>query len=295
MIYGIKVVLKYLLGRDHAGRDFAVFPDDTMVVSYPRSGNTWTRFLIANLLHPGEEISFANIETMVPDISTISSCGLKCIPRPRVIKSHEYFDHRYSRVIYIVRDPRDVTLSCYDFQRKYGQIKDGYPLESYVNDFVNGTLKLASWGTWAENVNSWVSTRGSSRNFLLLRYEDMLHDTRRELKRMADFLQLSTTQEILDSAIINCSSQRMRVMEQETQNQWIGTKKHRRDIPFVRIAKAGNWQNNLPDRSVAQIEAAWGVLMTTLGYRLATRPPETQFASSLSPAMQGSQLDIHSS
>ena len=47
MIYGIKTVVKYALGIDLAGRNFAVYPDDTFVVSYPRCGNTWTRFLIA--------------------------------------------------------------------------------------------------------------------------------------------------------------------------------------------------------------------------------------------------------
>jgi len=287
MIYGIKVVLKYLLGRDQAGRNFAVLPDDTMVVSYPRSGNTWTRFLIANLLQPRQAIGFANIESLIPDTCTISSRALKSIPRPRVIKSHEYFDHRYPKVIYVVRDPRDVTLSCYHFQRKYGQINDGYSMERYVDDFVNGRLKLASWGTWAENVASWVSTRGGSSNFLLLRYEDMLQDTRRELKRIAAFLRLSVTQEILETAIFNSSSQRMRVLELQAQDQWVGTKTHRKDIPFVRVAEAGAWKNSLPERSVAQIEAAWGDLMTSLQYRLVTRTPEAQLASTLPAALWG--------
>src|SRR5947209_7763262 len=73
MMYGISFVLKYLMGKDVAARNFAVFPDDTMIVSYPRSGNTWTRFLIANLLHPAEEVDFLNIEKFIPDTSSISN------------------------------------------------------------------------------------------------------------------------------------------------------------------------------------------------------------------------------
>jgi hypothetical protein len=276
MIYGIKVVFKYLLGLDHADRDFPVFPDDTMLVSYPRSGNTWTRFLIANLVHPEKAISFANIEALIPDTSTISSRALKRTPRPRVIKSHEYFDPRYPRVIYIVRDPRDVALSFYDLQRKYRQIADGYPIETYVDEFVNGKLKSAGWGTWAENVAGWLSTRGRSDRFLLLRYEDMLLETERAVSRIADFLQLPTTPQTLQSAIANSSSQRMRALEQQQQHRWIGTRKHRKEIPFIRTAKAGNWQSNLPEQCVMQIEAAWGDLMTSLGYRLATLIPESQ-------------------
>jgi hypothetical protein len=280
MLYGMKKVGRYLLGLDQAGRDFAVFPDDTMVVSYPRSGNTWTRFLLANLLHPTEEVSFSNIERLIPDTSSISSRALKRIPRPRVIKSHEYFDHRYPKVIYIVRDPRDVVLSYYDFQRKYRHIEDRYPLEQYVDDFVNGKLISASWGTWAENVASWISTREHTDKFLLLRFEDMLNDTLGELTSIAEFLRVPTTNESLERAVANSSSKRMRQLEKEQEGQWVATKKHRKDIPFVRSAKR-IWRTDLPEPSVRKIEAAWGDLMVSLGYPLVTdRVPEGQLVSS---------------
>src|ERR1700722_14301077 len=171
MIHGLKVVTNYLLGTDKAERNFAVYPDDTFVVSYPRSGNTWTRFLIANLIHPDKNVSFANIEQLIPDTASQSSLALKRTPRPRIIKTHEYFDHRYPKTIYIVRDPRDIALSYYDFQRRSRQIEDGYELERYVDDFVSGRLNSADWGTWGENVASWVYPRGQRKEFLLLRYE----------------------------------------------------------------------------------------------------------------------------
>jgi len=181
MIYGIKVIFKYLLGTDIADRNLAVYPDDTFVVSYPRSGNTWTRFLIANLVFPSESVTFTNIERLIPDTSSQSSRALKRTPRPRIIKSHTYFDPRYPRVLYIVRDPRDLVLSYYNFQRKYRQLADDYPLADYVGDFVNGRLISSGWGSWGENVASWIYTRQHHGSFLLLRYEDMKSDTEREL------------------------------------------------------------------------------------------------------------------
>src|SRR5262249_22555714 len=158
------------------GRNFRVYPDDTFIVSYARSGNLWTRFLVANLVHPDIEVRLSNIEELVPDTCNQSNRALLRTPRPRYIKSHQYFDHRYRRIVYVVRDPRDVALSYYHFQRKYRQIDDADPLERYVEDFIKGTLGSEDWGTWKENVASWVSTRGGDSNFLLLRYEDMVQD-----------------------------------------------------------------------------------------------------------------------
>jgi hypothetical protein len=270
MIYGIKTVVKYILGVDLAGRNFAVYPDDTFVVSYPRSGNTWTRFLIANLVHPHEDVTFTNIEKLIPDTSSQSNRALKATPRPRIIKTHEYFDHRYPKVIYIVRDPRDVVLSYYDFQRKYMQIDDGYPLEQYVDDFVTGKLISIGWGTWDENVASWMYTRGKRDNFLLLRYEDMMRDTAGELARIAHFLRIDSSADRLQRAIDLSSADRMRALEKQEEDKWVATKDRRKDIPFVRLAKSGGWRSALPAGSVEQIETAWGDLMTTLGYELMT-------------------------
>jgi hypothetical protein len=159
MLYGIKYVCKYFLGKDLAGRNLAVFPDDTFLVSFPRSGNTWVRFLISNLAYPGTEVSFSNIERLIPDTSSQSSRTLKRTPRPRIVKSHEYFDARYPKVIYIVRDPRDVALSYYDFSRKSRHFDDSFSLEQYVSTFVQA-VPWSTWGTWGEHVGSWVFSRG---------------------------------------------------------------------------------------------------------------------------------------
>jgi Sulfotransferase domain len=283
MLYGIKNVVKYLLGTDIADRNVAVYPDDTFIVSYPRSGNTWTRFLIANLLHPEIEVGFANIDSVVPDTAALSSRALKRTPRPRVLKSHQYFDHRYPKVLYIVRDPRDVALSYYQFHRKYGFINDGHPIEQFVADFVAGRLISADWGTWAENVASWFYTRGSTPGFLLTRYEDLKQDTRRELTRIAGFLGVEAEPELLTKAIERCSAQRMRDLELKEQDQWIGTRKHRKDIPFVGQASAGGWAQKLPAKSAALIEATWGELMATLRYEPSTREADQSGCTTLSP------------
>jgi hypothetical protein len=268
MMYGVKRIAKYLLGTDIAGRQIAVRPDDTFIVSYPRSGNTWTRFLLANLLFAGQPVSFANIEKLIPDAEAQSSRYLKRLPGPRIIKSHQYFDHRYPKVLYIVRDPRDVALSYYDFSRKYRHIEDSYPLERYIGDFVTGHLISAGWGTWGENVGTWVAARNGRPNFLLVRYEDLKTDTETELAKVARFFGMSASPEKLRQAIESSSADHLRELEKKEGGEWVTTKNKRSDIPFIGSAVAGKWKSVLSAAAVEEIELAWGPLMVSLGYPL---------------------------
>ncbi|MEL6581985.1 MAG: hypothetical protein AAFQ14_19735, partial [Cyanobacteria bacterium J06621_12] len=66
------------------GRKLTVFPDDLFLVSHPKSGNTWIRFLICNLIYPELDITFTNINNMIPDIYLTSNRELQQVPRPRI-------------------------------------------------------------------------------------------------------------------------------------------------------------------------------------------------------------------
>src|SRR5579862_3428641 len=118
MVKQLKFALKYAFGLDKAGNRFTVYPDDTFLVSYPKSGNTWVRFLLANLIYPNEEIGFSNINRVLPSPDVLSRRFLKKLPRPRILKSHQPYDLRFRRVVYLVRDPRDVVISEYHFNLK---------------------------------------------------------------------------------------------------------------------------------------------------------------------------------
>jgi hypothetical protein len=263
--------LNYLLGKNGAGRNLEVFPDDIFLTSYPRSGNTWTRFLVGNLMDDREPVTFLNLERRVPDIYINSHVRLHRLRPPRVLKSHEPFDPRYKKVIYIVRDPRDVVISSYHFHVKARVINEDYPLSKYISGLIAGQW----WphGSWGQHVMTWLLTRRRSRSFLMLRYEDIVEDPSRELTKIADFLRLPRTQEQIDRAVQRSSAANMRILEQQQGRQWRGTRKHRQDKPFVRAAKSGCWRTELPGESRAELESAWGSVMREAGYGPATCPP----------------------
>lgn len=258
---------KRALGVHRPGRELIILPDDTFLVSYPKSGNTWARLLIANLLSPGKPADFRAINRLVPDPSSESKRHFSRMARPRVIKSHFVFDPRYPRVIYIVRDPRDVVISEYHYQRKTRNIREGYPLEEYVRRFIAGETYPEN-GTWGEHITGWLSARDGDPRFLLLRYENLLADTVGELSRIASFLSLVATPQRLVEIVALSSADRMRKLEAQQGDASSLMRGSRKDVAFVRRAKSGGWKSDLPESLVENIEAAWGPVMSYLGYEL---------------------------
>jgi len=256
----LKEIYSIIRGNDVAGRGTVVLPEDIWVVSYPKSGNTWTRFLIANLMFPDESVSFLNIERLIPDIYVSPNSLLLSAQSPRILKSHEYFDPRYQRTIYIVRDPRDVLLSYYHHQLKFKLIPEGYSLHSFALSFIDG--KLDPFGSWGENVGSWMGARQDDKQFLLLRYEDLLDSTESNLARVAQFMGRSIHERALAVAVEKSSADRMRKLEKAEATQWRATRKTRLDKPFVRSATSGGWQSQLPDDIASMVAEKWERQMT---------------------------------
>ena len=271
MFERFKAGTKVLFRLHCPGRTLQILPDDVFLVSFPKSGNTWTRFLIANLAHPETPATFGNIHELVPDPEGTAKRLFDRMPRPRIIKSHECFDPRYPRVMYIVRDPRDVALSQYHYHRKCRKIDDDYPIERFVDRFIAG--ETCPHGSWGENVSTWLVTRRNDPRFLLLRYEDIAEDTPRELSKIAAFVGISATPERILQAVERSSADNMRKLEKAQSHLSTLTKTSRTDLPFVRAAGAGGWRTGLPEPLVAKIEAKWAPVMQYLGYELSTRPP----------------------
>jgi hypothetical protein len=275
---------RVLTGRQLAGRGVTVYPDDVFLVSYPRSGNTWTRFLLGNLLYPDAPVTFSNIESRIPEIYFNRDRVLRALPRPRVLKSHESFQPHYPHVIYVVRDPRDVAISFYHHNVKARNIPDDFPMTIFVPRFIAGEFDQ-KFGSWRDNVLSWISLRSENPNFTMLRYEEMKRDTARSLLHVVTFLEhcsfrkIDSSPEALQRAIELSSPERMRALEKEEAASWVLTKSTRSDKPFVRTAKAGGWKSQLAPESVEAIESAWGDLMQNLGYELSSGSKAAPVAS----------------
>jgi hypothetical protein len=233
-----------------------IFSDDVWLVSYPKSGNTWGRFLIGTLMNPLEPITFDNVEQRIPDLYRNTNEELRRIARPRLIKSHEPNFGEYPKTIYFVRDPRAVFVSYYFFMKRTKIIPDERPMEAMLYSFISGEI---GFGRWDEHVQGWIRAR----NVLIVRYEDMIFDIRHEAHRMLEFLHLHVNEETLAQAIERSSADQMRKLELNSPSFSSG---QRRDIPFVRKAAADSWQTELDAGLANVIQGSFAATMQQVGY-----------------------------
>jgi hypothetical protein len=246
-----------------AGR-LTVLPSDVFVVSYPRSGNTWLRFLLANALRPERQATFADVGEVVPDIYDETDRSLLRRPQPRILKSHEPYDPRYRRVLYAVRHPADTAVSYYHYLIKMRMIPPGYEIGRFVDSFVRG--RLDDFGTWGDHVTGWLDARGADDDFVLLRYEDMLAAPDEALDAALRLLGAHVDESTRAQAVAWSRADELRRLERETATALPTFRGSRLEDPFIRKARAGTAAEELSAELRAQIADAWPEAAARVGY-----------------------------
>lgn len=215
-----------------------LYKDDIFLVSYPKSGNTWVRFILANYL-TNNNCDFINSHLIIPDIHFNPEELRNITIRPRFIKSHNNYTSRYKRVIYIVRDGRDVAVSYYFHLIKYYQINPDTSFKDYLQEFNAGHLN--NYGSWSSHVKSW--TRNKAKDFLLIKYEDLKSNTYREVSKILDFSGLEIVPIKLQESIRASSFENMKIMENLQNNFTELLSNSNQNISFVRKGLVGDWKN----------------------------------------------------
>ncbi len=229
------------------------------LVSYPKSGNTWIRFIIGNYLTDGK-ISFSNYHKIIPDIHKNPEDISKVPYKPIIIKSHNIFRNDYKQVIYIYRDGRDVSVSYYHHLRGKGWI----PLqmdfqEFYWEKFMKGDV---FFGDWAVHIDSWLK---KTKNILLIKYEDLQTDTLNEVTKILKFCKISSEKQKLIKAIDLSTKKNMAIDELKNKNNSIDHKGIvTNSFKFVRKATIGDWENYYNTKMLDAFEEKYGELMRRL-------------------------------
>jgi hypothetical protein len=223
--------------------------DDVYLVAFPKSGITWLSFLMANVHLKCSGIdgraTFFNAHTLIPDIHINRKLKTKILGFPgfRVIKSHSEYNPYYNRLFYIVRDPKDVMVSYYNFLTK--------DLGNF-NGSISDMVRSNAFGieTWCRHVDGWCTKTSPSQMINYIRYEDLKMDAKSVLDRIYTVIGLKIPDGILDFAVEKASFNSMKRDEDfySTGNVMLDS-----DVRFMRKGESGGYKSELTDDDIRHI------------------------------------------
>jgi estrone sulfotransferase len=236
-----------------------ILDDDTFIVSYPRSGNTWIRFLIAHILHPEKTIHFGTIDRFCPDLYRSHRIANGMAP-PRFLKSHHPFYGRYPKSIYIYRDGRDVFVSYYFYLKQRGVSDKSF------SQFLRGKLPRHPRYIlpWHEHVSQALDfAQEYPERMLLLRYEGIETAGYEYARDIARFCRLHVSDRALRTAAEKSTFEHLKRIE-----RYYGPEIERfPEVEFFRSGKSGQWKAHFSKDDLDFFETIAGSTLERLGYR----------------------------
>lgn len=193
------------------------------VVSYPKSGRTWLRFLLGMSLceqfgvDPPAALEvleihrLARLDRRIPSIR-FSHDDTPQNKRPSELERDKR-RYRSRDVVFLARDPRDIVVSSY-FHHKhraphFGELSFHGTISEFLRDPVFGIATIV------EFMNIWASNRGVPRRFLLVRYEDLLRDTEAELVKVLRLAGVDPLPDAVSNAVAAGRFENMRRLEEQ--------------------------------------------------------------------------------
>lgn len=267
------------------------------LASYPKSGNTWVRAFLANLIaNRSEPVPLADLSRYAEDeanpelFSAIAGrpsaelrIGEIAAVRPlvhaeiarrangtRFVKTHNMagsFDghplHDWqvsAGAIVVVRNPLDVAVSMtHHF---------GLTLDEAIDRLGDGNVATANdalfvsqvLGSWSMHVKGWADMANDS--VLVLRYEDLLEKPAKHFAKIAKLVGLGQDRTRIERAVKHAGFQSLSGMEKK--NGF--AEASGRDVRFFRKGRVNEWREALSREQAQRVIGAHREQMQRFGY-----------------------------
>jgi hypothetical protein len=202
----VDLVLTWLQHRGLRGHD-------VFIASYPRSGSTWLRFMLYELV-TGAESSFAGVDQTLADIGYQHRAPGVLPNGGRLLKTHEPYRCDYKKSIFLVRDVRDVVVSEYVFTRRERFFAGDF--DEFFRRFMAG--RVNRYGFWGNHTRAWLEAAQQHPGQVLgLRFEDLRQDPIQTVMRCLRFLGVDRDVQAVERAVDAHSLRRMQAKEDQEQ------------------------------------------------------------------------------
>lgn len=255
-----------------------------IVAGYPKSGNTWLVRLVGDLICC-PVAGFWN-----ENHNEIAEEGANRLSEYSCYKAHQTYEGLKKcpdwedaiKIIYIIRDPRDIAISGANYFRFYKCPlllwfrRYFHPIERYFYHIIFKTLfapehkrigrmlnalcyggdkLLSKWCSvpWQDHV---VSYQG--REVLFVRYEDLLAQPHQEAVRIVNFIGIDRSVEEISSSVER-QSFRSKQAEFKKKKDFVRSR-------FLRKGKAGQWMEKLGEAQQKLVISVMGDKLKEFGY-----------------------------
>ena len=267
--------------------------------SYPKSGNTWVRAILSallyskdgifnfNLLHEVNQFpirsSFKDFINDYTDLKKISQYWIKAQEKInsdgklRILKTHNgnynFLGNDFTNkkntlgVIYIVRDPRNIAASISNHYMLNMEESVNFMLDEKKTIF--STIKSDTTEeniinllcSWKDHYNSWKIAS----NLILIKYEDLLSDTKSQINRLSMFLKKFGKFESSDKKINNIiKTTSFEILKKNEENE--GFEEAHSHTKFFNLGPKNIWKNVLNEKLIYRIEKNFKKEMEELNY-----------------------------
>jgi len=279
------------------------------LASYPKSGNTWVRsFLNSLLFNKNNEADLSEISkidqypkrshfiNLVNEIDNLEELSLNWIKSQKIINQdnkikffkthHALCNYKNSfftngevslGAVHIVRDPRNVISSIlYHFSKKnYEEAKEFLFDENKalgkkfdLNDLNANRNIFTIISSWKNHYNSWKQFK---KNYLLIKYEDLLLDPYKEFHRLSEYLSKLLGSKFendkINFAVKSNSFENLKKLEQENGfAEAIEDKKAGGKKKFFNLGPNNDWEKLLNIKLRDNIEKEFEIEMRELKY-----------------------------
>lgn len=235
---------------------------DAVLVSYPKSGRTWFRFIVSSYLAEAFALKPApdlhSMFKVMPNFDMEPVRGLPAFtfthhdPKPPLIPvSHLPYSRRRFRhypAVFMVRDPKDVMVSSY-FHATRQKHRFSGEIGAFLGDQKQGVASLIGYlNGWAEGLKHC--------DHIVISYENLSHDPQSQTASVLKFLGLQPDPVILAHAIATAQFQNMRKLEHVSGLPGHDYDRSDEESLRMRRGKVGGYTDYLTTAQIAFIDEA---------------------------------------
>ena len=218
--------------------------NDVILVSFPKSGNTWIRNIIANYLGQKEMgkdiITFKELDDIMPSFGNEIFFKEWNFKIPKFSATHLQFFPFFKkcRNVLVIRDPRDVMVSYFHYiNRKKGE----YMFPTLFDLLIHPKLGLEAW---FKHTISW-----SGKIDFLIVYEEVLEDDISVINNLFTVLRVEYDSEVLEKAVENSRFDTFKMIEETYGHS--KPENNKEGFHFARKGKSGDYKNHFDDKCYA--------------------------------------------